>query len=288
MRLDGRGVLITGASMGLGRAIAEACAAEGADVFLCARGAKELERAQSEIAEKAAPGKKVHALAADVSKPDAVEKLVQAALKALPNLQGLVNCAGIYGPPGALDEVDWAEWVKTLEINLFGTVALCRAVLPAFRKRGYGKIINLSGGGASGPLPRMSAYATSKGAIVHFTETLATELKGTGIDVNALAPGPLNTRLLDQILEAGPDKVGPDFYARSVKQKKDGGAPMDKGAALCAYLLSSDGDGITGKLLSAQWDPWQTLREHRADLEGGDIYALRRIVPKDRGLKWGS
>ena len=63
---------------------------------------------------------------------------------------------------------------------------------------------------------------------------------------------------------------------------------MEKGAALCAYLLSADGDGITGKLLSAQWDPWKTLQEHRADLEGGDIYALRRIVPKDRGLKWGA
>ena len=288
MTLKGRGVLITGASLGLGRAISEFCVAEGADVFLCARGAEDLERVRVLLAAKAAPGQKVLALAADVSKPAQAKRLMNAALQALPNLQGLVNCAGIYGPPGPLDEVDWAEWVKTIEINLFGTVLLCQAALPLFRKRGYGKIVNLSGGGASGPLPRMSAYAASKGAIVHFTETLAHELKGSGIDVNALAPGPLNTRLLDQILAAGPQKVGADFHAKSLKQKKDGGAPLEAGAGLCAFLLSAASDGITGRLISAQWDPWKTLSSRRRELEAGDVYTLRRIVPKDRGLEWGS
>jgi 3-oxoacyl-[acyl-carrier protein] reductase len=160
-------------------------------------------------------------------------------------------------------------------------------VLPAFRARGAGKIVNLSGGGATAPLPRLSAYAASKAAVVRFTETLAEELRGTGVDVNAVAPGALNTRLLDEVLEAGPEKVGKAFYERSLKQKAEGGAPLEKGAALCAFLLSTESDGITGRLLSAVWDPWAELPARRAELEKSDIYTLRRIVPKDRGKDWG-
>lgn len=282
MKLQGRGILITGASLGLGRAIAEACVDEGAHVFLCARGAEALEKARSELAARARPGQKVGALAADVSRPAEAEKLLASALAALPAFHGLVNNAGIYGPQGLLEETDWTEWVRTIETNLYGTAFLCRAAIPVMRKLGYGKIVNLSGGGATAPLPRFSAYAASKGAVVHLTETLAHELKGSGVDVNAVAPGPLNTRLLDQVLSAGPAKVGPAFYDKALKQKKDGGAPAEKGAALCAYLLSAESDGITGRLISALWDKWETLAERRASLEASDDYTLRRVVPKER------
>jgi NAD(P)-dependent dehydrogenase (short-subunit alcohol dehydrogenase family) len=286
MRLQGRGILITGASLGLGKAIASACVDEGAHVFLCARGAEALEKTRAELLSRARPGQKVAAMAADVSRPEEAARLMESALAALPAFHGLVNNAGIYGPQGLLEETDWQDWVRTIETNLYGTAFLCRAAIPVMRKLGYGKIVNLSGGGASGPLPRFSAYAASKGAIVHLTETLAHELKGSGIDVNALAPGPLNTRLLDQVLAAGPQKLGSDIYDKALKQKKDGGAPPEKGAALCAYLLSGASDGITGRLLSAMWDGWETLADHRADVAAGDIYTLRRVVPKDRGLGW--
>ena len=109
----------------------------------------------------------------------------------------LVNNAGVYGPKGLIEEVAWDEWEHAVRVNLFGSVLCCRAVLPHFRANGYGKIIQLSGGGATSPLPRLSAYAASKAAVVRFAETLAEELEGTGIDVNAIAPGALNTRLLD-------------------------------------------------------------------------------------------
>src|SRR4029453_18367084 len=98
------------------------------------------------------------------------------------------------------------------------------------------------------------------------TETLAEELRGTGIDANAVAPGALNTRLLDEILAAGPEKVGTGFYERAVKQKSEGGSPLEKGAALCAFLLSAESDGISGRLLSAVWDPWADLPARRAEL----------------------
>ena len=287
MKLQGRGILITGGSQGLGKAIAQACVAEGAHVFLCARGADLLERTRAELALQAANGQQVLAQVADVSQPGDVQRLVEAALGSLPRLDGLVNSAGVYGPKGFTEDVDWEEWTRAIEINLMGTVLLCRTVLPSFRNQGYGKIVNLSGGGATAPLPRFSAYAASKAAVVRLTETLAEETRGIGIDVNAIAPGALNTRLLDEVLTAGPAKVGQDFYERALRQQEEGGIPLEKGTALCVFLLSGASDGITGRLISAVWDPWGTLPERWPELDGTDIYTLRRIVPKDRGLDWG-
>lgn len=288
MMLQGHGVLITGASQGLGKAIAKACIAEGANVLLCAREPVLLEETRAELAHATGKGQAVLAQAADVSRPSDAQRLVEAAKAALPRLDGVVNNAGIYGPLGPVEETGWDQWVRTVEINLYGTVLLCRAILPHFRKQGRGKIVNLSGGGATSPLPHFSAYAASKAAVVRFTETLAHETRGTGIEVNAFAPGSLNTRLLDEVLAAGPEKVGRAFYERSVKQKAEGGVPLDTGAKLCVFLLSSKSDGITGRLHSAVWDPWEKLPEHRAELDNGDIYTLRRIVPEDRGFNWGS
>ena len=286
MILEGKRILITGASEGLGYAVAERCLVEGASVAICARSAERIERAGTTLRASARPGQRVVATVADVSNPQQVKALVANAARELGGLDGLVNNAGIYGPKGLIEEVDWGEWARAIEINLMGTVLPCREVLPLFRSRGSGKIVNLSGGGATAPLPRISAYAASKAAVVRFTETLAEELRGTSIDANAVAPGALNTRLLDEVLAAGPDKVGKNFHDRALKQKADGGAGLEKGAALCAFLLSAASDGITGRLLSAVWDPWADLPARRAELAESDIYTLRRIVPKDRGRNW--
>lgn len=284
--LAGRGALITGASQGLGRAIASAFAAAGADVFLCARDAAALESTRAALATTAASGQRVLAQAGDVAREADVTRMATAALAQLPNLQVLVNNAGVYGPMGEIEHVNWAEWVKAIEINLMGSVLMCRALLPHFKKRGGGKIIQLSGGGATSPLPRISAYAASKAAVVRFAETLAEEVRGSGIDVNAVAPGALNTRLLDEVFAAGPERVGHDFYQRALTQQAEGGAPLETGAALCVFLASSASDGITGKLISAVWDPWESMAAHVSDLAHSDVYTLRRIVPKDRGLSW--
>ena len=285
-KLDGRVALVTGASQGLGVAIAEAYVAEGASVMICARSTGLLAEVGNRLRLTARPGQRVAVFAADVSKTDDVDRLVQATLETFGGLDVLVNNAGVYGPMGPLEDVDWAEWVDATLINILGTVYPCRAVIPAMRKRGGGKIINLSGGGATNPMPRVTAYATSKAAVVRFTESMALELKADGIDVNAVAPGALATRLLDQAIDAGPEKVGSEFHARMVKIRDQGGTPLERGADLCVYLGSTESDGVTGRLLSALWDPWATLADRVAALDASDIYTLRRIVPEDRGQKW--
>jgi NAD(P)-dependent dehydrogenase (short-subunit alcohol dehydrogenase family) len=284
--LEGRNAIITGANQGLGLAIARVYVMAGASVLLCARDAQLLERAKDQLASLAAPGQKVLAQIADISKQADVENLATTALRAFPQLHILVNNAGVYGPKGLIEDVDWGEWIKAIEINLCGSVMMCRAVLPHFKAHRYGKIVQLSGGGATNPLPRISAYAASKAAIIRFAETLAEEVRENHIDVNAIAPGALNTRLLDQVLAAGVEQVGKDFYERSLKQKAQGGTPLERGAQLAVFLGSAASDGITGKLISAVWDPWETLPEHLDDLQKTDVYTLRRITPRDRGLGW--
>lgn len=286
MNLQGRGILITGASQGLGRAVAEACVDAGADVFLCARGAAELEKAGAELRGRARSGQQVFWQPGDISDSETVIRLIAEAAERLPRFTGLVNNAGVLGPKGRLEDCSWDEWARTIAINLFGTTLPCRAVLPIFRRQGYGKIVNLSGGGATAPRPFFTAYAASKAAVVRLTETLAHETAGAGIDVNAVAPGALNTRLLEEVLDAGPEKVGKSDYEKALQQKAAGGAPLEKASALCAYLLSAESDGITGRLLSAIWDPWPTLAERSEKLRQSDIYTLRRVVPADRGLNW--
>lgn len=285
MKLKNINALITGGSQGLGREIAAHFLREGANVFICARGEKELFATRDELAGKF-PSQKILARACDVSDEAQVKELAALVLREWGSLQVLVLNAGVYGPMGATESVDLGEWKRALEINLFGVLLPCRGFIPQFKKAGRGKIIVLSGGGATNPLPNISSYAASKAAAVRLAETLAGELKPFHVDVNAIAPGALKTRFVDQVLAAGPEKVGAEFFAKNKKWAEEGAVPLELGARLAVYLAGAESDGITGKLISAQWDPWEKLQERRSDLEG-DIYTLRRIVPKDRGKTWG-
>jgi NAD(P)-dependent dehydrogenase (short-subunit alcohol dehydrogenase family) len=286
LSLTGRAAIVTGASEGLGREIARACVAAGASVLICARDAERLQQVLTELSEIAGAAQTVVAEPADVSNPSDVDRLVARALDTFRQVHILVNNAGVYGPLGPIETVDWAAWTRAIEINLYGSVLMARALVPHFKRHRYGKIVQLSGGGATNPLPRISAYAASKAAIVRFAESLALELEGSGIDVNCVAPGPLNTRLMDQLLAAGPETVGAAFHDRMRKIAAEGGTPLERGAALAVFLGSAESDGITGRLLSAVWDRWSDLPARRSALKDTDVYTLRRIVPADRGLDW--
>lgn len=286
MKLQNLVTVVTGASQGLGRAIAERFVREGAHVAICARDGHLLATVCSELQNRANAGQRVLAHVGDVTAPEQVQELFHRTQQEIGLVDVLVNNAGVYGPKGLSESVDLDEWSRALEINLLGTFIPTRYAIAQMKKKGGGKIINLSGGGATNPLPRLSAYAASKAAVVRLTETLAEELREFSIDVNAIAPGALNTRLLDEVLQAGPELVGSGFYEKALKQRENGGAPIEKGVALCVYLASAASNGITGKLISALWDPWEKLADFQAELQRSDIYTLRRIVPEDRGKKF--
>lgn len=155
------------------------------------------------------------------------------------------------------------------------------------RETGGGSIVNLSGGGGASPRPNFSAYATAKCGLVRFSETVAAEVAGWNIRVNCVAPGAMNTDMLRETLEAGPERVGAEYAKVAKVVTAEGGADPKVAAELIVYLASAESAAITGKLISAVWDPWPELHQHADDLRASDIYTLRRIVPAERGKEWG-
>jgi NAD(P)-dependent dehydrogenase (short-subunit alcohol dehydrogenase family) len=273
MKLRGKTVLITGGSRGIGKAVAELFSQHGAALMLCARSTDELRKTKAELKRN---GGAIEVLSTDVSRRKDVRTLVSRTLDAFGNIDVLVNAAGVYGAIGPVAGVDCEKWKATFEVNLFGTFEVIQETLPVFIKNGTGRIINFSGGG-DGPLPNFSAYSTSKAALVRFTETLAQELRPDGIAVNAIAPGAVNTRILDDALSAGEELVGKDLYAKFRKQKEEGGVTPRNAAELCLFLASKDSDGLSGKFLSAVWDDWKEWDEKRiAEIMATDRFTLRR------------
>ena len=283
MKLSGRNTLITGGSQGLGRVIVEAFLAEGANVVFCARTAADVAQTQSALNSQLKTGQQLIGLTCDIADPTSVAALFARAAQLGP-LHVVVNNAGIYGPIGPTEEVALTDWTQAWQVNVTGTLLVCQQAIRAMKPRSAGKIITISGGGATNPMPRFAAYAATKAAVVRLTETLAEEYRADHIDINAVAPGALRTRLTAQVLAAGPEKAGVEFFAKNKKWSEEGAVDPQLAAALCVFLASAASDGITGKLISAQWDPWKDPEKFRA-LATGDIYTLRRIVPEDRPKK---
>ena len=189
-------VLITGASKGLGYQIAKSYLKFGANLMICSSNLNNIKKSYIKLKKIKKKNQKIFYLAIDVSSPEQVKKLVTFTIKKFKKIDILINNAGIHGPKGYIEKINWDDWVKTIEINLFGSILLCRAVIPYFKKNNKGKIIQLSGGGAASPLPRVSGYAVSKVGIVRFIENLAAEVKKYNIDINAVSPETKSNHML--------------------------------------------------------------------------------------------
>src|SRR5687768_678623 len=273
--------VVTGGGRGIGAAIARALAAEGAAVALAARSRDELESVAETIR---GDGGRALAVVADVARSEDCDRIVAETTERLGPVDICVNCAGVYGPIGLAHEADPADWARAIEVNLLGTFHCCRAVLPAMITRRRGTIVNMSGGGATAPLARFSAYAASKAAVVRLTETLAEEVAPFGVRVNAIAPGAIDTGLQDEVLRAG-ERAGP-LYER-IKTLRDtgaGGTPVDLPARLAVFLASDDSAGLTGRLIAAPYDGWERWdAESIGALAGTPWFTLRRIDPHTIG-----
>jgi 3-oxoacyl-[acyl-carrier protein] reductase len=278
--LVGKTCVVTGASRGLGRAIAEHLAAEGATLALCARTESDLEAVAAAI--RARHGVTVLARTVDVADEAAVRSFAASVAGEGPAVHAVINNAGLLGPVGRLDTVDLAAWRTAFAVNAIGVVHVTAAFVPLMTEGG--SIVNLSGGGVGGPgiQSNISAYTSSKGAIASLTETLAAEFAPLGVRVNAIAPGALPTDLMRPVLAAGASQSGDKLYKTT--QRIYGGAPDastitldDNCRALLDFLLDDSSRGLTGRLLSARWDAVDDLRAQLTTLPTSSRYTLRRI-----------
>lgn len=270
--LRGKVAIVTGGSRGIGFTIASELLKMGAKVVICSRTEKELKSAVKKLSIKG----ETFGIIADVSKFSDCKKLVKFTLSQNGRVDVLINNAGILGPIGLLETNNQNDWKKVLLINMLGTVYCSKLVIPYMKKQGSGKIINLAGAGVGNmkTLPRFSAYYTSKAAIVAFTEYLAVELFDSNIQVNAIAPGGVASKLRLGLLKMDRGQVGDELYQDTKELKRTGGTPPELSGKLIAFLASEDSNHISGRLLSAKWEKVEDLKKLKPDQ---NIYRLRRI-----------
>ena len=273
MKLEGKVAVITGAGRGIGRAVALAFAREGADLVLASR---TLSEGKAVAAEIEMLGRKALALRADVSDRLAAKAMADRALAEFGRVDILVNNAAVQTPIGPLWKNDPDQWLETIAVNLCGVFLCCHAVVPAMVRQARGKIINLSGGGATSPRPNFSAYAASKAAVVRLTETLAQELAPFNIQVNAIAPGAVYTNMTEDVLAAG-SAAGERALAEARRVNEERPRP-EAAAELAVFLASGQSGGLTGRLISAVWDDWRALPFRLDEIMSSDLYTLRRIT----------
>jgi NAD(P)-dependent dehydrogenase (short-subunit alcohol dehydrogenase family) len=275
MILTSKNIVITGGGGGIGSVVAQKCIAQGANVILIGINEKEL---------KSAPHSMY--LVADVASETAIQKAFNTITRTYKTIDVLINAAGVQHPIGTFDKNKLSSWKKNIEINLFGTINTTHTVLLFMKKQKFGKIINFSGGGATGPRQNFSAYACAKTAVVRFTEILAEEIKKYNIDVNAIAPGAVNTNMLQEVLNEK-ENAGKE-YTDAVKRKNSGGTSPEIAANLILFLSSEKSNGITGRLISAPWDSWKDEKFQNKLRTEKNMCTLRRIDEKYFYEKKGS
>jgi NAD(P)-dependent dehydrogenase (short-subunit alcohol dehydrogenase family) len=256
-------------------------------VIVCARSQVQVNRCVTEL-----PGAGHDGLVLDAGSVESWE--IATTSGALENVDGVVTAAALLPPVGPIGTYSAEAFWETLRVNVLGTFLPIQACLESLRSSG-GAVVTFAGGGATSPQPRYDAYATSKAAVVRLSENLALELAHDGVRVNTVSPGFVATDIHAATLQAGPDLAGEGYFASTERQLDAGATPARRAAQLTAFLLSDAAAGITGKLISAPWDPWEDpafqgrLRAER------DLATLRRIddqffapLQRDAGAARGS
>lgn len=246
-----KSIVITGASSGIGAALTRAFSQDGHRLFICARRADRLTQVAEGLPD-------IFNTTCDVTSEDDVKHFFAEIAARTPAVDVLVHCAAVMGPIGMITDIDSEEWFSALRTDLFGAFLTAKHVVPLMRPERRPRILLLSGGGAFDPMPNLSAYGVSKAGIIRLAETLAVELAPRNIAVNVFAPGFVATEIFDSMIAAGPERGGVIYETvmKLLGDWKDGdiALPLD-----CArYLISDAAAPLTGKTISARFDPWGT------------------------------
>jgi NAD(P)-dependent dehydrogenase (short-subunit alcohol dehydrogenase family) len=280
-------VFISGGTSGLGQAMVQHFVSAGKSVVFCSRSEESVNVTLKNLKNFSTANQLILGFSNDVSNRITTADMFKKLESMKININVLICNAGVIGPISKFLEYKFEDWEDSFNVNLYGTMNLVSEILPSMVSRKRGRIIHISGGGATSPLSGMSSYAASKAAAVRLIETLALEYQDSGVTLNSIAPGMLKTRLLDQMLDAGPERIGRNLFAKSKSKAEALTDTTSMALDLVDFLASEASEGITGKLISAEWDNWTEWSSHLPELRDSDVYTLRRITGRDRGKAWG-
>lgn len=274
--------IITGGSRGIGKAIAERFAQEGCNLMLASRTKSELKKTVESIIKQSSIH--VSSYQTDIGNEEEVVAMVQQTITEFGRIDVLVNNAAIIGPMGEISKINGQEFFDTLKNNIGGTVFCTKAVIPYMKSQKQGNIINLSGGGGLYPLPYYDAYSASKAAIVRLTENFALELEEFNINVTAISPGAVSTKMFDEQLKADKTSIGEKNWRAFQDRLASGGNSIDKAPELALFIACKNRKELNGRVISAVWDDWEKISKQKEKIIDTDIFQMRRIVPKDRDI----
>ncbi|MBU0529970.1 SDR family oxidoreductase [bacterium] len=283
MLLKNKVAIITGGSRGIGRAIAEKFAREGCNLMLASRTKLELEKTAESIKKQFSVN--VSICQTDIGNENEVMSMVRQTIAEFGNIDILVNNAAIIGPIGEISQINGKDFLNTLKNNIGGTVFCTKAVIPHMKRLNRGCIINFSGGGGLYPLPYYDAYSASKAAIVRLTENFALELEKYNINLTAISPGAVNTKMFDEQLMADKNSIGEKNWQDLQNRLSTGGDSIEKAPELALFIASKNRKELNGRVISAIWDNWEKISLQKDIVIDTDIFQMRRIVPKDRDVK---
>jgi NAD(P)-dependent dehydrogenase (short-subunit alcohol dehydrogenase family) len=267
--LSGQVAIVTGGGRGLGRAYAQALAAHGAAVAIVARSAEQVKKVAAAIH---ASGGQALAIVADVSDRAAVERMAADVAQRLGPVDLLVNNAGVLGPLGPFWDADPDEWWRTMEINVRSAVYCARAVIPGMVQRRRGRVDNVASAAGTGALSNVSAYGTSKTAMIRLAEVLAAEAKAYNIQAFAIHPGDVRTDMAETLLNNPNMLQWAPWFLKTYEEKRDDRA--EDSIRLVLRLAAGHADALSGCYFSIR-DDLDALLSRAEEVGTNRLHTLR-------------
>ena len=277
-----RFIVISGATGYLGSNLAKHYASNDENLFLIARDRKKLQKLRKSLLRS--HNVQIETKAIDFAKPSAYSKLNK--IRKDLNVFAAIHTVGAQAPIGSLINQSPKLFRKSTEINFISAFLFTKFCVSRMDKEARTSLVFFSGGGATFPRPDFGSYGSAKTALIRMIETLSIELNSYNISANVISPGALPSQMMKEIITKK-ETVSDTELQAATETLHEGDLALQKVMNLVDFLLGDEAIQISGKLISAKWDAWQNWATHMDELRNSDVYTLRRITGKDRGLNLG-